>query len=254
MSEDKLLWIKPHNPSWWETVGKIIIWIVIWLMIAFFIFVILVLVWSVFESALTNHSAPWGVSTINPLMPLILIVIWFLSSFLWNIVVSWVYNLLFPGKYYDLGKMFSLTLINNIILFFIFTPLYIMFYNDVEKLFIILAFHVFFSVYVWYSWIEYISNPNYCGVYLIWWSFWFALTILVFTMVYKSMYSYSVSKTAQILLSIPPLLWYTLIPLASNLWEKLYYKFYENWNNFLYIPSISEVLVDETEEDEINVE
>lgn len=252
MSNDRLLEIKPHNPSTGETMWKIIIWIIIWLMIAFFIFVILVLVWSIFESAL--NSVPGWVSTINPLMPLILIVIGFLSSFLWNIVVSWVYNLLFPGKYYDLGKMFSLTLINNIILFFIFTPLYIIFYNDIEKLFVILAFHVFFSVYVWHSGIEYISNPNYCGVYLIWWSFWFALTILVFTLVYKSMYSYSVSKMAQILLSLPPLLGYTIIPMASNLWEKLYYKFYENWNNFLYIPSISEILVDEVEEDEINVD
>jgi hypothetical protein len=35
--------------------------------------------------------------------------------------------------------------------------------------------------------------------------------------------------------------------------EKIYYKLYEVGNDFLYVPSISEVLVDEEEVDEVNV-
>jgi hypothetical protein len=45
-----------------------------------------------------------------------------------------------------------------------------------------------------------------------------------------------------------------VIPFISTLWEKIYYKFYEMGSDFLYIPSISEVLVDEEEVDEVNVD
>jgi hypothetical protein len=36
--------------------------------------------------------------------------------------------------------------------------------------------------------------------------------------------------------------------------RKIYYKLYTNWANFFYIPSLSEVLVDELESEEAEVD
>ncbi|MBP7007871.1 hypothetical protein KBB05_04060 [Patescibacteria group bacterium] len=59
---------------------------------------------------------------------------------------------------------------------------------------------------------------------------------------------------------------YTLIPLCYCLREKLYYKFYEMGNNFFFVPSLSDVVYDQStgksqngeevqaSEDDINVD
>ena len=46
---------------------------------------------------------------------------------------------------------------------------------------------------------------------------------------------------ARILMLLPTVLWYSIMPLVYGIWEKIYYKFYEMGNNFFYIPSLSEV-------------
>lgn len=40
---------------------------------------------------------------------------------------------------------------------------------------------------------------------------------------------------------IPPFIWYICIPFFHALWEKIYYKFYENGNDFLYLPTLQEI-------------
>jgi hypothetical protein len=100
----------------------------------------------------------------------------------------------------------------------------------------------------------------------------FCITLLVFLSFYKSFgaaeFGLDNSSTQKIkmLIAIPPLLSYTIIPLCYCLREKLYYKFYEMGNNFFFIPSLSEVVYDQstgednngdqvpTSDDEINVE
>ncbi len=244
---DRWVIIEPNNPSWWEIVAKTLIWFAVWIILAILVFIILILVGEILKEAFESNS--------NPLLPFILIIIAFICSLVWNIIISWIYNLFFPNKYYDLGKMFSLTLIVNILLFFIIAPLYIIFFNDIKSLFIILAFNIIFSVFFSASIIEFITNPNYAGAYMIGTTIWLSITISIFLVIYKlsSWIIWSDSKT-EILLVTPPILAYTIIPLIANIWQKLYYKFYQMWNNFLYIPSIQEVLVDEDEIDEVNVE
>jgi hypothetical protein len=61
-------------------------------------------------------------------------------------------------------------------------------------------------------------------------------------------------NTAHLLLALPPVLIYATLPLFHGMWEKLYYKFYSAGNNFFYIPSLSEVTVDEEEYEEVLVE
>ncbi len=61
----------------------------------------------------------------------------------------------------------------------------------------------------------------------------------------------------QNMLLLPAILGYMLIPFFHSLWEKIYYTFYTNGNNFLFIPSLSEVLSSEenvTTNDDITVD
>ena len=81
--------------------------------------------------ALQNNIESAGVTTVNPLVPLILLVIAFIATFIGNVMLAGVYNLLYSTKYYDLGKMFSNSLLANVMIFFIFTPLYLLFYNNI---------------------------------------------------------------------------------------------------------------------------
>jgi len=58
----------------------------------------------------------------------------------------------------------------------------------------------------------------------------------------------------RILLALPPVLAYFCLPLLHSTWEKIYYKFYSMGNNFFYIPSLNEVMIDSEEDDDVEVE
>ena len=91
-------------------------------------------------------------------------------------------------------------------------------------------------------------------MHLIWSTFWFCISIFVFLLIRKYTDPTNLSKQASILLSVPPLLAYSLIPFLHSIWEKIYHKFYSMWNNFFYIPTIDEILVNEEDNDEIEVD
>lgn len=247
--------IAPHSPSTWEIIVRTLIGLIVWFIIAITVFFILILIGSMFEIALKNSASTTTV-TVNPLLGFILMIIAFFGSVMGTIIVTWLYSLLLSNKYYDFGKMFKIVLSTNIIIFFLFAPIYILFYNRIETLFVILAFHIMFSVFIASSWVEFITNPNYSTVHIVWTTIWLSLSILIFAIVYKSidLNSWN-SSVITLLLSLPSILAYTVIPFAHSIWEKVYYRFYEVWNNFFYIPSINEVMVDEEEDEEsINVE
>ena len=60
----------------------------------------------------------------------------------------------------------------------------------------------------------------------------------------------------QNMLLIPSIVAYTCVPFFHSLREKIYYKFYENGNNFMFLPSLSEVVPDEnvTRNEDITVD
>ena len=83
--------------------------------------------------------------------------------------------------------MFNFTLVSNIILFFFFIPLYIVFYSSIDSLFIVLAFHILFAIYVAYTANEFTTNPNYSGSHLVGSSIGMSVAILIFAIMYHSM-------------------------------------------------------------------
>jgi hypothetical protein len=129
------------------------------------VFVILLLVGGVVQEALAERII--GGDGINPLLPLILLVVAFLGTFIGSVILAGIYNLIFTEKYYDMSKMFSLTLFANIIVFMFFIGLYLLFANMIEPLFFVLAFHIIFTVFLSIALIEISTNPNYAAVHLL---------------------------------------------------------------------------------------
>lgn len=249
-SASMLIELEPANPSRWQVFMKTGLGLIVGIFIAFLVFVILLLVGGVVQEALAERII--GGDWINPLLPLILLVVAFLGTFIGSVILAWIYNLIFTEKYYDMSKMFSLTLFANIIVFVFFVGLYLLFADMIEPLFFVLAFHIIFTVFLSIALIEISTNPNYAAVHLLGAAIWLVLAVLVFAVAYKII-DINEWRSVNILLSLPPVLAYCFIPFWHGLREKIYRKFYEAGNNFFYIPSLNEVLVDEQDVDEVEV-
>lgn len=249
--QESQFWIEPHNPSWTQIFLKFFLWLIVWVIVAIFIFVVLILVWPMFQQALRSTSWDW--ITLNPLLPIILILITFLWMWFANIVIAWIYNMLMWDKYYDMKKMFNFVMISNLLIFFLIFPLYLIFYSQIDVLFMIVSFQIFLSAFVSLNAIEMTTNPNYCTVHLIWNTIWFVLWIVIFCWIFRFT-DYNSWEAVYVLLMAPPIISFSIIPLFHWIWESIYYYFYSIWNNFLYVPSISEIVVDEDEDEEINNE
>jgi len=243
---------EPYFFSWWQLLGKTFIWLVIGGVIAALLFIILSFVGSMFTDALQQSTVSFQT---NPLLPLLLLFIGFLWSFVGNIAVGLVYGLFFGKKYYNTSKMLGFLLLTNAIILIVLIPVYLIFSKQVDTLFLVLGFHIVFSVFVSASQIEFLANPNFAGSALMGNVLGFAMVILWYSVVYKLAHVSSVQQQTYLLMVLPPILAFTLVPFFSWIWEKVYYKFYEMGNNVFYIPSISEVAEEHpVQEDEVNVE
>ncbi len=254
--DKKNIFNEPWNLSGRQLVGKAIIGLVIWWVISALLFIVTTFIGGMLSSALNQQTG--NAISPNPMLPIILLFIGFLSTFIGNISVAGVYNLFFSKKYYDGTKTFWLLLLTNGLLFFILAPMYFIFASQVQGLFLVLGFHIIFSVFVSACQIEFTANPNYSWSALMGNIIWFAWSFLVYSLFYKSFtLSGWVETQTYLLILLPPVLGYTLIPFWAWIWEKLYYKAYEMWNNAFYLPSPNEVKENREEknpEEEINIE
>lgn len=247
-----ILEIAPYNPTWRQILIKTLLGLIVGIFIAFLVFITLILVGGVVQDALANSIAG-NDAALNPLLPLILIIIAFVGIVVGMILIAGMFNLLYTDKYYDMGKMFSLTLMINIALFILFIPLYGLFSSSPDELFFVLGFHIIFAVFVSYTAMEMSTNPNYAAVHLIGTAIAMAVALILFGIAYK-LIDINESNTVRILLALPPILAYFCLPLFHGAREKVYYKFYSMGNNFFYIPSLNEVMIDETEDADISVD
>jgi hypothetical protein len=248
---------EPSNLSGWQLVGKVFIGILIGGVIAALLFVILSFMGGMFTSAFGAQAG----ATVNPLLSLILLFIGFLSTFIGNIAVGGVYNLFYNKKYYNTSKMFGLLFLTNGILFFFLAPIYIVFASQIDILFLILGFHILFSVFTSAAQIEFSTNPNYSASAFMGNILWFVIAFLAYCLIYKMSGSAEVQQKIYLFMLLPPILGYALIPFGSGIREKVYYKFYELGNNGFYIPSVTETDDEDTGQtntstgsDEVNVE
>lgn len=256
----KNIFNEPSNLSWRQLIGKIGIGLVIWWIIAALLFIVTTFIWTMLTSAMSQQT--WAGSSPNPMLSIILLFIGFLSTFIWNISVAWVYNLFFSKKYYDGSKTFWLLLLTNGLLFFILAPMYFVFASQIQSLFLVLWFHIIFSVFVSACQIEFSANPNYSWSSLMGNIIWFASSFLIYSLFYKSFtMSGGVENQTYLVMLLPPILAYSLIPFGAGIREKVYYKLYEMWSNAFYIASPGDIDDNEDpeqkafqEESEINIE
>jgi hypothetical protein len=78
-------------------------------------------------------------------------------------LVAGAYSVFFSKKYYDSSKMFGFLLLTNALLLLILAPIYIVFSKDIGTLFLLLGFHVMFSIFISANQMDFLSNPNYSG-------------------------------------------------------------------------------------------
>ena len=126
-----------------------------------------------------------------------------------------------------------------------------MFYENINTLFYVLGFHIIFAIFISYCQGEFVTNPNYSASHMLGSMIGAIIAVLAFAVVAKSL------QGNQNMLLIPSILGYMLIPFFHALWEKIYYKLYENGNNFLFLPSLSDIISSEenvTTNDDITVD
>lgn len=237
-TSEKSLMNEPNNLTWRQILGKTFIGLLVGWIISALLFVVLSFVWSMFVGALGQQSGQ--LSQANPLLPLILLFIGFISTCIGNLSIAGLYNLFYSKKYYDASKTFGLLLLTNGLLLFILAPIYLVFSNDIQTLFIVLWFHVLFSIFISACQIEFSSNPNYSGSSLMGNVIGFAAAILVYSLIYKVANSGEAQQQTYLLMLLPSVLWFGLTPFGAGIREKIYYKFYEMGNNAFYIASPSE--------------
>lgn len=243
----------PVNSDGLSLLWKIFIWIVVWFMFSALVFIMVMWLSTSIDQAVSNSANNIKYS---PLLWLSFLAIASLISIIWTIVIAWIYNIVRNEDYYDMKIMSSSILAVNLLLLIPFLLLYwyVWTTSNIWTIFIVYGFHLFFSIYVSLTCIDVIKNPNYSIVYIVWNGFGFILVLLIFFIIY-SFYSSVKSWTDQKnILLFPPILAFSLIPFISWVFEKAYYKLYEMWNDIFYVPSLSEVMVDEEEIDDVNVD
>lgn len=218
---------KPDQSSWWEIFGKIFIWVVIWGAISGLLFIILTAVWW----TITEDS--WK----GPILPLLLIVSGFLTSFVWNLWIAGLYSLFFSKKYHNMNKAIWILLLTNWLLFIFLLPIYLLFNWNTNTLFMILWFHIIIATFLSSQQIENLRNPNYSPSSLIGNTFSLAVTMLIYWIIWRAANLWDIKNQIYLLLLLPPILSFCIMPLWLWIWNIIYLKLFEIWNNPFYAES-----------------
>jgi hypothetical protein len=202
---------------------------------------------------------------INKMISVLLPIVWFIAWFVWNLALAWLYNIFFSKRYYNFGKMFWLIFVSSLIIFLFFFAIYSLSYSLFDKnvilLYTILWFQIIFELFISINLMDFLSQPNYSASSLIGNTLWFVLAVVMHLIMIWIM------KTPNSQNSLRCILWsamlaYTMTVLWAWIWDAIYYKFYEWWNNPFYLPSLNELREErkkeevkkKEEEEEVNVE
>ena len=246
----------PNDVSIWSFFGKIFLGILVWICVA------ALLLWWLGLSWITSSSDG---DAINKMISVLLPIVWFIAWFVWNLALAWLYNIFFSKRYYNFGKMFWLIFVSSLIIFLFFFAIYSLSYSLFDKnvilLYTILWFQIIFELFISINLMDFLSQPNYSASSLIGNTLWFVLAVVMHLIMIWIM------KTPNSQNSLRCILWsamlaYTMTVLWAWIWDAIYYKFYEWWNNPFYLPSLNELREErkkeevkkKEEEEEVNVE
>jgi len=235
----------PCDITAWSFFGKILIWIIVWICVAALLFATLSALWWLTESWEGANSLIW----------ILLPVVWFVVGFVWNLALALLYNIFFSKRYYSFGKMAGLIFASSLIIFIFFFAPYLLF-KDINTLYILLWFQIILELFIAKNLIDFLSQPNYSASSLMWNTLWAILAVVVH-LVIVSMPNFNI-----LLVIASAVIAYVMTAIWSWIWDAIYYKFYEWWNNPFYLPSLNELREERRKEEvkkakddeEVNVE
>lgn len=223
----------PNDISLGDFFLKVLFGLLAWICVAALLFA---------SFALTGWSNLW-----NIVVP----IVWFVVSLIWNLALAGLYNLVLGKRYYDFWKMFGLIFVSSLILFVCFFIISIM--NIWE---LVLWLQILFALYISSNLIDFLSQPNYSASSLMWNTVWCTIALLIF------LWISTLLGNNEIFIIVSPIITYTALCFWSALWDAIYYKFYERWNNPFYLPSLNELreerrkeeIKKQKDEEDVNVE
>lgn len=236
----------PYDVTFWSFFGKIFISTVVWICVAALLFGTL----SAISGLVWDQEKQYEILWI--LLPIIGFVVWFVC----NLALALMYNIFLSKRYYSFSKMFWLIFTASLIIL----PLFIAIFAlckywlkwTTDLLYLVLKFQLIFMLFVSLNLMDFMAQPNYSASSLIWNTLWFVLAIALALVVSGSMITITISAIVS----------YASMSLWAWIWDAIYYKFYEWWNNPFYLPSLTELreerkkeeIKKNKEEEDVNVE
>ena len=238
----------PNDVTAGSFFGKIVLSTVVWICVAALLFATLSALWWLSDNGEGMNSIIW----------IILPVVGFIVGFVGNLALALLYNIFFSKRYYSFSKMAWLIFASSLIIFIFFFVPYLLFKDNMIALYTMLWFQIIFQLFIAKNLIDFLSQPNYSASSLMWNTLWAVFAVVVHLTIIRTMW-----KDVNILLIIASaMVSYIMIAIWSWLWDAIYYKFYEWWNNPFYLPSLNELREERRkeeikkakEEEEVNVD
>ncbi len=227
----------PSDVTAWSFFWKISLWIIVWICVAALLFATLSALWW-----LTSQED----NSVNSIIWVLLPVVGFVVGFVWNLALALLYNIFFSKRYYSFWKMAGLIFASSLIIFVFFFIPYLLFRDNMVALYTMLWFQIIFQLFISKNLIDFLSQPNYSASSLMWNTLWAVLAVVVHLAIVSTMW-----KEVNILLIIASsMIAYIMVVVWSWIWDAIYYKFYEWWNNPFYLPSLNELREERRKEEE----
>lgn len=253
----------PSVLSWWELLWKITIGLVIWALMAVFLFVLFAAVGSLVGTSAPEVGGLGVRASQHELSWLINLFLGFFVSFLGNLVLIVVYAFFFSQKYSKIWKTIWLLLLTNALLSLGMIWLFLILQDISWAPVILFVLYVCLSLFLSFSQIEFVVNPNYAASSLMGNVIGLCLALVVLGGLFGTSISTNVNDNdPQKLMLLTPLLSFPLMIFGQGIWEIIYAKMYENGANPFYLPSRAELdtqtLLEqqkqELEQEKINIE
>ena len=232
----------PSAISGWQLLWKIGLGVVIGALMAFVLYIIMGAFWLALGGNASQSTVGAGTAQLtHPLAWLILLFLGFFITFLGNLILVVSYGVFFSQKYTKIWKTIGLLLLTNSILFAGMIALFLSLKEVPMAEVVLFALYLCLSLFLSFSQMEFVVNPNYSASSLIGNALGLCLCLVVIGMLWSQVYS-SVDKMMPY-----RLIWYStfisfpLMILGQGLWEIIYAKVYENGANPFYLPSQAEL-------------
>lgn len=232
----------PSTISGWALLGKSVLGLIIWALMAVLLFVLFGAVGSLMGANTPEATGLGAVAHQHELSRLINLFLGFLVSFVGNLLLVTAYGFFFSQKYLQIGKTIWLLLLTNAILSAGMVALFLIFQATQNAPVILFVLYVALSLFLSFSQIEFVVNPNYSASALMGNALGFCIVLVVLWGLGSSSLTTNVNTNdAQKLMLLTPLLSFPLMIIGQGLWEIVYAKMYENGANPFYLASRAEL-------------